>query len=124
LGHLRGDGYPARPPVPGRRPAGTDAREEPTMTRGTVDHVTVRGGARPALAALLLLGGLVAGCGGGSGDEAGGSTTSSPASASPSSAGPSASSSSHDGDGNGHDGDGHDGGTAQPPFPANTQPDT
>lgn len=94
------------------------------MTRSMLDPVTVRGGARPALAALLLLGGLLAGCGGGSGDEAGGSATSSPASTSPSSAGPSASSSSHDGDGNGHDGDGHDGGTAQPPFPANTQPDT
>jgi len=85
-----------------------------------------RESARPVLAALVLLGGLLAGCGGGNEQEAGGGTTSPPAATSPSSPGPSspsssAPSSSHDGDGDGHGGDD---GTAQPPFPADTRPDT
>lgn len=94
------------------------------MIRGKLDRVPVRGGSRAALAALLLVGGLLAGCGGGNDDEAGGNATS-PSSSSP--AAPSASSSaSSSPDGDGHGGDGHDGdgGTAHPPFPADTRPDT
>ena len=64
---------------------------------------------------LALLGGLTAGCGGGGERGAASGSSSSPTSAPPSHAGTDNSTSGHDG--------ADDAGSAQPPFPANTEPD-
>ncbi|WP_456935397.1 AMIN-like domain-containing (lipo)protein [Geodermatophilus sp. SYSU D00684] len=76
------------------------------------------------LAAVLLLGGLLAGCGGGDGDGDGGATAT--ASPSPTSPSPSPSPDGADGeqDDGGQDDGGQDDGAPQPPFPADTAPDT